>query len=169
MQVIHEVTPLSLWEEMLDFLWIPSMYLASGTVCEVPQQTHPWNRRSLSYEERLSLNPDLNHHEPGDNEAASPWLLGFIPRFHLPIIGGWRNYVVIKPVQQNMSHWYVGWVNAGACGVSRLPLTGPVRLLIGPENTDFIGLDEDGFQIKVKKTGKGRIGTGGRYAHLPLR
>ena len=88
-------------------------------------------------------------------------------RFHLPVLGGWRQYVVLEP--EDTQDWYVGWILSDAIGISRIKLIGPVRLLIGPDDVSFFGINgKDYGQIPIRKIGEGRIGSGGSYAQMPL-
>ncbi len=89
-----------------------------------------------------------------------------IPLLHLTRWGGWKDYVVLEPEFQG--EWYVGWWTITSAGVSRIPLTGAVRMLCGPQPTVFFGLNREGVQIPIRKVGNGRIGDRGTYRSLPL-
>ncbi len=94
------------------------------------------------------------------------WLFGF-PIFHVPIFGGWRDYVVLSPYSVNQE-WHVGWIASDVCGISRIKLSGPVRMLLGPGDVEFFGIDMEGCQIPICKIGQGKIGDGGKYKRTPL-
>jgi hypothetical protein len=89
--------------------------------------------------------------------------------FHMPIFGGWRDYVVLAPTED--TGWYVGWVvpYGGHCGISRIKLRGPVRMLKGPDPTTFFALRaSDGKQILIRSIGAGSLGDRGFFSRLPL-
>lgn len=157
------VRPLGLIARCADFLMTPIMYLFSGTV-EAPQKTHRWNNVHLKRGDIKHLDSNEMVRCKGKNKA----LCRINPIFHLPILGGWRDYVVLEPVE-SIENWHVGWVAGETIGVSRIRLSGPVRLLLGSEDVTFFGVDaKDNFQIPIKKIGCGRIGHGGQYAKVPL-
>jgi hypothetical protein len=65
--------------------------------------------------------------------------------------------------------WYVGWYcPLGVTGVSRIKIFEPARLLVGPYDVYFFGVDCKGRQIAVKKIGGGVIGQGGPFVRKPL-
>lgn len=148
-----------------DFLMSPLMYMLAGTVAEAPQETHRWNNLKFSWREVKLLEINLMTVVAGV-PASRRWL-GKIPLFHLPILGGWREYVVLEPAVPVM-YWHPGWYTSHVCGASRLAKRGRVRLLRGSETTSFFGVNEHGEQIPLTIVGYGRIGDGGPYAHLPL-
>jgi len=90
-----------------------------------------------------------------------------LPLFHLPILGGWRNYVVLKPLDPN-TEWHPIWVAKDVVGISQLTIKGAARLLLGPEPCRFYGVSTSGDQIKIIVVGFGRIGARGPFARLPL-
>ncbi len=94
------------------------------------------------------------------------WCESFV--FHIPILGGWRNYVVLRP-REPKGEWHVGWKVNGKAGISRLRIKGPVRMLVGPGSVEFFGIDaRTGTQRFIHDVGKGCIGNGGPYIRLPL-
>ena len=92
-----------------------------------------------------------------------------IPLFHIPLFGGWRDYVVVEPISLQGEEWYVGWVTGEVNGVSRIPLKGAARLLRGRDDASFFGVNREGGQIPLQQCGHGRIGVRGPYARIPLR
>ncbi len=86
----------------------------------------------------------------------------------MPILGGWGSLVVLTPHDPETREWFVGWVTHDAIGISRIPLTGQVRLLRGPNEVTFFGVDPEGQQIDIDIVGYGNIGRAGRYAKVPL-
>lgn len=155
---------------LADIFMRPLMYLTQGTFREVPQRTHRWNNKK--YIPMISLDKESKVRVKGDPKACQKFWLGFIPLFHIPIFGGWREYVVIEPAESTVL-WHVGWafpVNVAMTehGISRIPLRGPVRMLRGPKTTCFFAVTRMGRQIPLRIIGYGRIGKGGPYAKLPL-
>jgi hypothetical protein len=78
--------------------------------------------------------------------------------------------VALQPKLAQQGHWFIGWTDhCTIAGVSLVPITGrKVRVLLGPDDVSFFGLDAEGYQIKVAIFGSGTIGDGGPYAQLPL-
>ncbi len=163
------VRPLNLLERFLEWFFVLIMYILQvlqGNCLESPQRTHRWNNHHLDPALGVFLQKEMMVHLAGDPHA----LVRQGPldvRFHLPVFGGWRQYVVVKPVDSR-GCWYVGWYNDKALGISRLPLSTPVRLLRGPDDVQFFGLDATGEQIPIKYVGSGVIGQGGPFCQLPL-
>lgn len=157
--------PLGLLARFADRLMTPLMYALSGTFFESPQRTHWWNYMKFRNGELNSLNQSLTLFCPG---IPGNILHTRLSRHHLPILGGWRNYVVLEPCEHG-AYWYVGWISGDITGISQITLKGRVRLLIGPTDTTFFGISAiDESQIAIKKVGDGRIGNGGPYCHVPL-
>lgn len=144
-----------------DWLMTPLMYIVSGTFRESPQQTHRWNNTKLNKND-IVLNRQYMARGVGNQDTPS----GSFLRIHLPILGGLRNYVVLEPMTQGV--WHVGWEKGDRIAVTRIPLKGPVRMLVGQGDAHFFGIDANGYQIPIKKIGTGRIGDRGPYTKLPL-
>ena len=159
-----KVSPMGVWATLGDILMTPVMYLVSGTFQETPQRTHAWNVETFCpSSERIPaqfLLPVL-----GKENVSQRFVAGF-PLFHIPILGGWRDYVVLQP-KESKSGWYVGWITEEkTIQVSKIPLSGRVRLLQGSQETLFFGVDkETGDLILLECIGSGRIGEGGEHAH----
>lgn len=165
---IH-VYPLGWIARLLDVLMVPVMYMLSGTFHEIPQKTHFWNNQKLHRHDVFPLDKTLMVHSVGAVSARSPWMFGIIPRFHIPLFGGWRDYIVLEPEGDYAHEWYVGWSTDGVMGVSRIPVRGSVRLLRGPGEVSFFGIDSSSSkQIALKLVGFGHIGDGSHFARLPL-
>lgn len=149
-----------------DGLMIPLMYLVSGTFVEAPQRTHRWNIEEIPRAVFRDFDPELMVTVPGSSDSFDgPRRV----RFHVPIFGGWREYAVLAPGSDGV--WHPGWTTGGDAGggVSRLRFRGPARVLRGPGDMFFFGLDaETGKQIPVRVIGQGRIGRGGKYAKADL-
>ncbi len=163
-----EIKPLSNIVRTLDRVLRPLMRFIAGPRAwfEEPQQTHFWNNQKLETFPTTWVSYLLQ--VPGDSTAASRWLFGFIPVFHIPIFGGWKRYVVIEPLDY-VGTWHPGWVAVDVVGCSRVSVRGSVRLLQCPDLTDFFGVAvDDGQPILLKIVGYGVIGDGGPYCQLPL-
>jgi hypothetical protein len=153
---------------LIDLLLTPFMYLASGTRFESPQRTHRWNYVSYrSRKLRRVLRSSDATHIRGVPSECEPWWYG-IPRSHIPIIGGWRHYVVLEPEDPTVTSWYVGWLTPKSGGISRITLTGKVRMLRGPRDTWFFGVDKEGNQVPIVSRGTGVIGDGGKWKDIWL-
>ncbi len=155
------------WRRLADALLVPLMYLVSGTWHEVPQRTHFWNNRKLRREEMVRLDPNYLVHVPGVSDAARQRYLALLPKFHMPIIGGWREYVVFTAAP-DIPSWHIGWVAPDVAGVSLVPITGQVRVLCGPADVWFFGVTPGGDQIQIAPVGYGRIGAGGPHVQTLL-
>lgn len=86
--------------------------------------------------------------------------------FHIPVLGGWKNYIVLEPKHVN-DIWHVGWKQKNA-QISILPITGPIRVLCGSKDVYFFGLNQNGEQIEIHQIGKGKIGDKGEFSKIPL-
>lgn len=160
------VPPLGRLAKLADKLMVPVMYLVSGAFTEKPQRTHRWNNLHLQTHDVSHLDPKKMVHS-GGLHGAIPYIGNRI-RFHIPPIGGWRNFLVVVP-EDAKQIWYVGWWTKSVVGVSQIPLHGPVRLLQGPEDASFFGISAfDNTQIRISKGGVGRVGDGGPYKNIPL-
>lgn len=153
---------------LTDAIMTPLMFLVSGTITERPQRGHRYNVAVLKPAEVMELDRDITATGEIDETASSAWKYGFIPMMHLPILGGWRKYAVVSP-KHYPDTWHPGWTCEDHSGYSKIPVTGPVRLLLGTTQTNFFGLSGDGQQIPVEIIGEGLIGNGGQFSWLPLR
>lgn len=151
--LIEDQGPLGL---LLDTLVSLGMRVVSGAFSETPQRTHFWNNRKL---DSLDVDHSMTVHISGDPEACPRGII----RFHLPICGGWKKYIVIAPQVSVTQGWYVGWSCVDVCGISKVRLRGRVRLLIGPGDFEVFGFDYFGHQIPLQEVGRGSIGSGGKY------
>jgi hypothetical protein len=160
------VRPLGVFARFLDIIMVPCMYIVSGTYKEAPQQTHVWNNTKLSLGETTFLRKsDMVFCEGKPYAIKRMWALDV--RFHIPIMGGWRDYIVVSPASHES--WHIGWVSADTASVSRIKVTGPIRMLLSSESISFFAISSrNGGQILLKKSGTGCIGDNGPYCHLPL-
>jgi hypothetical protein len=164
MDTYIEVRPLSVWERALSVLMWPISWLVSGAPLERPKGTYLWNRRNLTEMEKESLYTSLVVPVVGDKSVLS----GNHPiRNHIPISKwGWKRYVVLESGSGD-GVWYVGWIYEGEYQVSRVPISGRVRMLLGSESTVFFGIDAlTGRKIRLRIVDFGRSGDGGKYRHI---
>ena len=139
-----------------DYLMMPLMYLIQGTFKETAQRTHFWNNILLGAHVIRHLDDELLVSFEADKDAAPRWL-AFLPLFHIPVFGGWKQYVVLSP-HSPQDRWFVGWVAGDLAGASRIPLVGPVRVLLGSTPVQFFGVNEHGNQIDIDCLGRGVVG-----------
>ena len=170
------VRPERFVQYVADIALSPFMYALSGVwlsgtweaAKEKPQRTHRWNNTGLSSDDVVDLDRGKMVHCEGIPNA----MRRINPIFHLPILGGWRDYVVLEPEYgwNRQLKWHVGWIaEDGVSGVSRIPIVGPVRMTRGPGAVSFFGvLVGQGTQIVIRRIGTGRIGEGGQWARVPL-
>lgn len=136
------------------------MYLIAGTFKEKHQQTHKWNIRRLKPSQVESLDTNLFLYVPGaDSFIKKHW--GIL--FHFPILGGWKHYVTLVPIEY-VGNWHIGWNDE----VSAIVLNGPVRMLRGPNGQSFFALSESGEQVRLKQVGTGEIGNNDPDSRYPL-
>lgn len=162
-------TQLSRLAKLADMLMAPIMYLISGTFKEAPQQTHLWNNVILSSSQVDNLDrTKMVISKPVVTERDSPRRILGIPIFHIPILGGWKNYLVLEPVDHT-GNWCVGWISDDTTGVSKLRNTGPIRVLITNKECLFFGIDpETSEQVSITDVARGKIGAGGDFKDTPL-
>ena len=164
MEKILNVRRVNLIAHVADLLMVPIMYIVSGTFRERPQQTHAWNVQNLPLDGVKRLDSQAMVQYKGIAKQIAR--LGVL--FHIPLVGGWRNYVVLQPTKHN-GVWFVGWKTSDvSVQISILPLTGPVRVLIGSGDVSFFGVTDDGMQIPIGEIGKGRIGDRGEFSKVQL-
>jgi hypothetical protein len=86
---------------------------------------------------------------------------------HLTRFGGWKHYLVLA--SQTTEDWHIGWRWSMGAGVSRVPVSGPVRVLVGPDPTEWFGISAyTNRQVPIHIIGEGRIGEGGKFSQVPL-
>lgn len=164
------VIPESKGGVIADALLSPLMFLGSGMRAilnfETPQRTHAWNYTLVTNEDVDHLNLTSMIHESGMEEEGDPQFKG---HRHLPLLGGWRNYIVLDNPSYHAG-WFVGWISQKHVGVSRVPIfKRSVRMLIGPEPVSFFAVRLcDGAQMKLWRAGRGRIGDGSFYSTIML-
>jgi hypothetical protein len=165
---IVKIKPESLLGVTADLLMVPLMFLTQLTFFESLQRTHFWNNYKLSLSETSLLSEKLMVSHNGDYNASIRWLFGVIPIFHIPVLGGWKNYLVIQPVDYEGA-WFPGWKTSDVSGVSKVPVMKSVKLLLGPKPVQFFGVDSNGCQIFLTQVGTGTLRKGGLFKRIPLR
>ncbi len=162
-----KVEPLGFAARCADALMVPVMYAVSGTPFESPQRTHRWNNQRLRREDTRHILLTEGAFCSGCRDEIPAQGV----RSHMPVLGGWRNYVVLR-AWKYWGDWHVGWKTDKAVGISRIPICGPtgcVRMLVGPEDVVFFGIrPQDGRQIRVIAISMGQIGDGSKYCRVPL-
>jgi len=165
MNSLH-LQPLGLLARVADILMVPIMHIVSLSI-EKPQRTHRWNNAKLTSADVEFLAEAGMVQCDGVPEEGPRFRLG-IPAFHVPIFGGWRNYVVLEPPNDH-TQWHVGWVADDVIGVLQVKVRGPVRVLLGPGETSFFGVTSYvGMQMRLREIGRGRIGDRGPHRRVPL-
>ncbi len=163
MKNISQMKSQSHLSKLADILMIPIMYLVSGSI-ETPQRTHFWNNIQLNKSQIENFDPGKMVQYGATADAVKKGMV----LFHIPIFGGWKDYVVIEPENFNGS-WHVGWVTEGYAGISQIEIKGHVRMLLGDNDVSFFGMSSlDNTQIKIQKISEGKIGDGGQYKKVPL-
>ena len=170
-QRIVEVRPIGKLARLADMLMRPIMYLVSGTFKEKPQETHAWHVQVLNAEQKDRLD------RSGDGMMVNCEGVKAIKRnnhwwsfwFHIPIFGGWNQYVVLS-VPECTGKWHIGWDTPDQTAISRLQLgsAGSVRMLLGPGRVSFFALSDHGFQIHLYEDGRGQVGDGSPNGKIRL-
>ncbi|TSC85646.1 MAG: hypothetical protein G01um10148_1032 [Parcubacteria group bacterium Gr01-1014_8] len=160
--------------QLIDYAMSPFMRLMSMALFERPQESHAWHAQKFNDDEIASI--DLKKCVVIEGDDASSIKSGAGPLFHIPLIGGWRNYVVLE-VEPDIDTWHVGWIVRDTntmdilrAELHKLPLyERRVRMLVGPEGrkTTFCAFNPQG-QVRLTNIGKGRIGDGSSYAKIRL-
>lgn len=161
-----EIDPQGRISRLADAMMVPVMYILSGTIRESPQRTHRWNNIKLAKKYVDWMDRNKMVHYNGVERATSRTILR-LPIFHIPILGGWQNYVVFQPLGYE-DKWHVGWITEDVSGVSQIPNHGPARALLGPGNVSFFGVTPEGTQIPLQKLSYGTIGEKRPYSNKPF-
>lgn len=167
MEKVVEVRKIGPISRFADWLMVPLMYLISGTFRERPQRTHAWNVQNLTREEAHEISSNLVMLAFCEGvPAIGRW--GFL--FHIPLLGGWRNFVVLEPnLPFTDIEWRIGWITSDVgAQMSKVPQHGPVRMLIGNDHVYFFGVTAEGKQIPLREIGSGQVGDNGPFAAVPL-
>jgi len=158
-----KITPYRWYFRLPDLFLAPIMWAFSGFAFELPQESHKWHNKILSPEEVGAL--DVPRMLLVSGTDFSRWTHGSYGMLHLPVIGGWRDYVILE-VEGSFRYWHIGWVAGDGSGmVQRLPIYGKrIKMLRGNQgyNVRFFGISDTGMQLSLRKVDEGRLGDG-RY------
>lgn len=160
------------WTIIGDVLLWPIMWLSAG--CRATsfrtgdiQNTHPWHCRRVD-PGLLDIDQLLRIDKP---HAKS--IRRIKPFFHLPLLGGWREYVVVK---SDAPRYYIGWAIPARDGsqyriaqLNQLPLMTPVKMLRAGDApwVDLFAVDDQGRQLPLTLMDEGQLGDN-RHPHLSL-
>ena len=160
---------------LIDHLMSPFMRLISLAPFERPQESHAWHAQKLTSPDIGTILLERCVTVKGDDPSGIR--NGSGPLFHIPAIGGWKKYVVLK-IQTVVPVWHIGWIvretesnRIVRAELHRLPLyESRLRLLVGtPERTTtFCAFDARGEQLPLVLVGKGSVGDGSGYGKVRL-
>ncbi|MBI2032363.1 MAG: hypothetical protein HYV38_01910 [Candidatus Levybacteria bacterium] len=97
------------------------------------------------------------------------------PFFHIPMLGGWKNYVIIE-AKDFGKYWNVGWIvkfknsKEVVYQIQALRIHSPfVKLLTGINDSEklFFAIGEDGSFVDIRMMDRGSLGDG-RYKTVRL-
>lgn len=151
----------SIWIRIGDVLMIPIMWLLAGFHPHKIQETHRWHTwRHLTSNDIDKKKALLLKKKDGTGVSKRLWFW-----FHVPILGGWKKYIVVGP-KKNVASFRIGWAieNNGTfeeIAIHKLPIyNNAVRLLYGPSNNTvvFFAIDAEGKQIDITQKGSGTLG-----------
>ena len=139
------------------------MFILGGFRRDSIQETHPWHCYRKFDPGHIDLKMAISN--IGNEEHS--FRRHFLFLFHAPILGGWKNYIALRPVSDDRP-FYVGWLVRNTktnelleIAINKLPIhDDEVRLLNGPPHYSvyFFVLNASGQQAKAKLIGKGRLG-----------
>lgn len=161
--------PQNAFNYLADVVMVPVMYLFQGNFSEIPQRTHVWNNAKFVGAQYVhTVSDEHTVYDRGNSEEKPKGII----RFHLPIVGGWKKFLVLCPILTEMSPWHIGWHNWDSggdfAGISLVPVLGSVRVLQGDKPIRFFGILPKGKQVPIGFKGFGSIGQAGVFAKLPL-
>lgn len=151
---------------LLDCVLYPIMVLLNGFNGDSIQETHPWhginiNTDQIPKNKRLMIKKDVTaKYENNDKSLIKRWL------FHAPILGGWREYVVIKNKDFiDGVGWFVGWIsddankNISLGQLHRLKIDVPViKVLRGTKDVEFFAVNEERNVLSIEVSDFGMVG-----------
>lgn len=158
-------------KKILDDMTKPLGYLMQGNFYDEPNKTRFWNNKKLSKADVGDLKEEWMVKSSGDKESSSRMFLNFIPISHMPIFGGWRKKVILRPQIKlyNESFWHVGWITENVIGVSLFPIKeNAVAVLMGKGPCKWFAVDNNGLQLPLEEIGEGRIGVKGEFSKFLL-
>ena len=154
---------ISEYYHLADYLMTPIMYVLGGFKADSIQHTHPWHMQAVN---SPLINLDLaTPPAKGDDNSRFSKSDSFL--FHVPILGGWKEYSIYECSTQNNGPFYIGFMQKNADDsveksfIIKTPIYGDrVRMLNGSPiyTTIFFAVDKNGKQLPIKKVGKGTLG-----------
>ena len=149
------------------------MFLIGGFKKDSLQESHQWHCQPIRPEE---IDESLCVSVEGDDRSSCKNKLFPLPRFHMPIFGGWKNYVILE-VEPNNSAWHVGWIflqyprgfSPRHSVHKKKIIENRIRVLKLPNghHTMFFAISDSGTQLSIKIVGEGVLGDN-RHADVHL-
>src|SRR5215212_9610797 len=99
--------PLGRAARAADLLLRPVMWAVGGFRRDSVQETHRWHCAAV---DPNAIDLRLVVAVEGDDESRRlnrPWAP---PLFHVPVLGGWRNFVTLE-VGEPLQRWHIGWIH----------------------------------------------------------
>jgi hypothetical protein len=154
---------LPIYITILDGFLHPFMIILNGFNGDSTQRTHPWHGKNI---DRYKVNETNSIRVEGrDPSKVKDIWCGL---FHMPIVGGWKSYVILKP-KNKIDLWYIGWKTEKYCQVNRIPLKNLVKMLNGVKGSEtfFFGMNKDEALIELEIVDFGENGDK-KYKDVPL-
>lgn len=159
-----KIDGVSFYFRFLDLLLFPLMWILSGFKLELPQETHPWHMQEI---DEMQIPKDkLIEFIGNDNSKFSN---KDKPFFHVPVLGGWRDYIVLE-AENYGKYWRIGWIlkyhNSNQktdSQIQKLKIKSPyIKLLSGIDDSKkyFFAVSENGNFADLKIVGSGTLGDG---------
>jgi hypothetical protein len=147
---------------IIDYFMVPLMWVAGGFKSDSMQETHMWHFQKFA----CALVPDGKGVEIPGTETS--WMQErHLILVHIPLIGGWKEYVVLE-ASGYKKYWNIGWKvkyydkkKKEKCEIQKLRIyDSRARVLAGQNDSKkiFFALNEKGEAINLKKVGVGRLG-----------
>jgi hypothetical protein len=149
-----------------DSVMRPLMLMLGGFKRDSIQETHFWHNQPIN---QSQLDSSLSLVIAGDDEGATVTTNRVFPfpMFHIPILGGWRNYAVLE-VKSGVPYWHVGWFHRACTPGSRLLATvqrlriteRQVRVLTQAVGfvTEYFAVGPAGEQLRLIEADRGVLG-----------
>jgi hypothetical protein len=161
-----KVKELPISASIADHTMWPLMFVLGGWRRDSVHETHCWHNQVI---DKSEINSSLSVVVTGDDDRTGVKTNHVLPLplFHIPILGGWRNYVVLQ-VQSDARYWHVGWIHRACTPGSRLLATvqrlrivdRKVKVLTQAVGfvTEFFALDPVGGQLPLSVVDNGILG-----------
>lgn len=165
-----KIGDIALWP----FMWAACGFRATGFRTGDIQNSHPWHCQRVGEEALRTLDRDLMLRIDAPKEKA---MRRIPPFFHLPALGGWRDYVVIEA---GAPEFFIGWAIPEATNdtdnpiykiaqLNKLPLMTPVKMLRSGDApwVDMFAVNSDGDQLELSIVDEGKLGDN-KHPNYPL-